>query len=72
MQCDGRDFAEEDVRLQYPMGAIDRPVARRFGDIGKLDWRHVDFTHFSKTRNRSIDRYDFAPDAVLRQLVPGK
>ena len=26
---DGRDFAEEDVRLQFPMGAIDLPVARR-------------------------------------------
>ena len=27
---DGRDFAEEDVRLQIPMGAIDLSVARRF------------------------------------------
>ena len=27
---DGRDFAEEDVRLQFPMGAFDLPVARRF------------------------------------------
>jgi ABC-type sugar transport system substrate-binding protein len=31
---DGRDFAEEDVRLQFPMGAVDLPVARRFPEIG--------------------------------------
>jgi ABC-type sugar transport system substrate-binding protein len=63
-----RDFAEEDVRLQFPMGAVDLPVARRFPEIGKLDWRNVDFTRFSKTRNPEITRYNFTPDAVLSQL----
>ena len=65
---DGRDFAEEDVRLQFPMGAIDLPVARRFPEIGKVDWRKVDFTRFSKTRNPAITRYNFTPDAVLSRL----
>jgi hypothetical protein len=65
---DGRDFAEEDVRLQFPMGAFDLPVARRFPDIGKVDWRRVDFTRFSKTRNPTLARYNFSPDAVLGQL----
>jgi ABC-type sugar transport system substrate-binding protein len=65
---DGRDFAEEDVRLQIPMGAFDLPVARRFPEIGKVDWRRVDFTRFSKTRNPAVTRYTFTPDAVLRQL----
>ena len=45
---DGRDFAEEDVRLQFPMGAIDLLVARRFSEIGKVDWGQVDFTRFSR------------------------
>jgi ABC-type sugar transport system substrate-binding protein len=65
---DGRDFAEEDVRLQFPMGAFDRPVARRFPEIGKVDWRKVDFTRFSKVRNGAVTRYNFSPDAVLSQL----
>jgi ABC-type sugar transport system substrate-binding protein len=67
---DGRDFAEEDVRLQVPMGAIDLAVARRFPEIGKVDWSKVDFTRFSKTRNRAVVRYDFSPEAVLDQLRP--
>jgi ABC-type sugar transport system substrate-binding protein len=65
---DGRDFAEEDARLRFPMGAFDLPVARRFPEIGKVDWNRVDFTRFSKTRNSAITRYNFSPDAVLRQL----
>lgn len=65
---DGRDFAEEDVRLQFPMGAMDLPFARRFPEIGKVDWRNVDFTRFSKTRNPEIKHYNFRPDAVLSQL----
>ena len=65
---DGRDFAEEDVRLQFPMAAIDLPVARRFPEIGNVDWRNVDFTRFSKARNPKITHYNFRPDAVLRQL----
>ena len=66
---DGRDFAEEDVHLQFPMGAIDPPVARRFPEIGKVDWRRVDFTRFSKIRNPAVTRYNFTPDAVLGQLA---
>jgi ABC-type sugar transport system substrate-binding protein len=65
---DGRDFAEEDVRLQFPMGAFDLPVARRFPEIGKVDWHKVDFTRFSKVRNGAVTRYNFSPDAVLGQL----
>jgi ABC-type sugar transport system substrate-binding protein len=65
---DGRDFAEEDVRLQFPMGAIDLPVAQRFAEIGKVDWRKVDFTRFSKVRNPAVTRYNFTPDAVLSRL----
>jgi ABC-type sugar transport system substrate-binding protein len=65
---DGRDFAEEDVRLQFPMGAFDLPVAQRFPEIGKVDWNRVDFTRFSKTRNPAVTRYSFSPDAVLDQL----
>jgi ABC-type sugar transport system substrate-binding protein len=66
---DGRDFAEEDVRLQVPMGPIDLPVARRFPEIGKVDWRKVDFTKFSKTRNPAVKRYEFTTDAVLANLA---
>jgi ABC-type sugar transport system substrate-binding protein len=65
---DGRDFAEEDVRLQFPMGAFDLSVARRFPEIGKVDWRVVDFTRFSKIRNPAVTRYNFTPDAVLSHL----
>ena len=65
---DGRDFAEEDLRLHFPMGAFDLPVARRFPEIGKVDWNRVDFTRFSKTRNPAVTRYNFSPDAVLGQL----
>ncbi len=65
---DGRDFAEEEVRLQFPMGAFDLPVARRFSEIGKVDWRKVDFSRFSKIRNREVMRYNFTPDAVLSRL----
>jgi ABC-type sugar transport system substrate-binding protein len=67
---EGRDFAEEDVRLQVPMSAIDFAVAQRFPEIGKVDWRTVDFTRFSKSRNPALNRYEFAPDAVLDQLKP--
>ena len=48
--------------------AFDLPVPRRFPEIGKVDWRGVDFTRFSKTRNPAVTRYTFTPDAVLRQL----
>jgi ABC-type sugar transport system substrate-binding protein len=65
---DGRDFAEEDVRLEFPMGAFDLPVAQRFPKIGTVDWNKVDFSRFSKTRNPSLARYNFSPDAVLSQL----
>ena len=65
---DGRDFAEEDVRLQFPMGAFDLQVARRFPEVGKVDWRTVDFTRFSKTRNPAVTRYNFSPDAVLSRI----
>jgi ABC-type sugar transport system substrate-binding protein len=65
---DGRDFAEEDVRLQFPMSAIDLLVARRFSEIAKVDWGQVDFTRFSKTRNPAVTRYNFTPDAVLSQI----
>ncbi|MBV8166858.1 MAG: ABC transporter substrate-binding protein [Alphaproteobacteria bacterium] len=65
---DGRDFAEEDVRLQFPMGAFYKPIAQRFPDIGKIDWRRVDFRSFSKSRNPNVQRYAFTPDAVLNQL----
>jgi hypothetical protein len=65
---DGRDFAEEDVRLQFPMAAFTRPIAARFPNIGSIDWRRVDFTKFSKSRNPSIQRYGFTADAVLNQL----
>jgi ABC-type sugar transport system substrate-binding protein len=64
----GRDFAEEHVRLQFPMGAFDLRVARRFSEIGKVDWRRVDFSRFSKIRNPAVTRYNFAPDAVLSEL----
>jgi hypothetical protein len=67
---DGRDFAEEDVRLQFPMGAFDLQVAQRFPEIGKVDWRKVDFTRFSKTRNPAVTRYNFTPDAVLSRFPP--
>jgi hypothetical protein len=50
------------------MGAFDRPVARRFPDIGNIDWRKVDFTGFSKTRNPAVKRYNFSPDAVIAVL----
>src|SRR5215475_15360422 len=66
---DGRDFAEEDVRLQIPMGPIDLSVARRFPGIGNTDWRKVDFTRFSKTRNPELKRYEFTQDALLAQLA---
>jgi ABC-type sugar transport system substrate-binding protein len=66
---DGRDFAEEDVRLQFSMGAFDLPVARRFPEIGTVDWGKVDFTRFSKVRNSAVTRYNFSPDAVLGQLA---
>src|SRR5262252_9569575 len=66
---DGRDFAEEDVRLQVPMGVIDLPIARRFPEIGKIDWRKVDFTKFSKTRNPAVSHYEFTPDAVIAHLA---
>jgi ABC-type sugar transport system substrate-binding protein len=66
---DGRDFAEEDVRLQFPMGVVDLPIARRVPDIGKIDWRQIDFTRFSKTRNPAVTRYNFTPDAVLGPLA---
>ena len=66
---DGRDAAEEDVRLQFPMGAIDLPLARRFPEIGKVDWRHVDFSRFSKTRNSAVTRCDFTPEAALSALA---
>ncbi|HEY6702885.1 MAG TPA: hypothetical protein VI010_02200, partial [Xanthobacteraceae bacterium] len=69
---DGRDFAEEDVRLQFPMGAFDLPVARRFPEIGKVDWRRVEFARFSKTRNPAVTRYNFTPDAVLSRLPPNQ
>jgi ABC-type sugar transport system substrate-binding protein len=65
---DGRDFAEEDVRLQIPMGAIDLPVARRFPNIAGTDWSKVDFTRFSKTRNPELKHYEFTQDALLAQL----
>jgi ABC-type sugar transport system substrate-binding protein len=65
---DGRDFAEEDVRLQIPMGAIDPPVARRFPNIAGTDWSKVDFSRFSKTRNPEVKRYEFTQDALLAQL----
>lgn len=69
---DGRDFAQEGVRLQAPMSAIDLAVARRLPEIGKVDWRKVDFTRFSKTRNPAVKRYEFSPEAVLTQLQPGR
>jgi hypothetical protein len=51
------------------MGAIDLPaVARRFPEISNVDWRNVDFTRFSKTRNPEITHYNFMHDAVLSQL----
>ena len=65
---DGRDFAEEDVRLQFPMTAFTKPIAQRFPNIGKIDWTRVDFTTFSKAHNPSIQRYAFTADAVLNQL----
>ena len=40
-----------------PMG-VDLPIARRFPDIGKIDWRQIDFARFS-----------FTPDAVLGPLA---
>jgi ABC-type sugar transport system substrate-binding protein len=69
---DGRDFAEEDVRLQFPMGAIDLPVAQRLPEAGKIDWRQIDFAQFSKTRNAAITRYNFTPDAVLSRLASNR
>jgi ABC-type sugar transport system substrate-binding protein len=66
---DGRDFAEEDARLQFSMGAFDFTVARRFPEFGKIDWGRIDFTRFCKTRNPGVTRYDFTPDAVLSQLT---
>lgn len=66
---DGRDFAEEDVRLQFPTGAFDFAVARRFPEFGKIDWGRIDFARFCKTRNPAVTRYDFTPDAVLSQLT---
>jgi ABC-type sugar transport system substrate-binding protein len=69
--ADGRDFAEEDVRLTVPMGAIDLPVAKRFPEIGKVDWTKVSFAKFSKSRNPAIKRYAFTTDAVLAQIRSG-
>ena len=70
--ADGRDFAEEDVRLQFPMGAFDLPLAQRFPEIGKVDWRQVDFTRYSKTRHPELKRYDFSPESVLAQVPPSR
>jgi ABC-type sugar transport system substrate-binding protein len=67
---DGRDFAEEDVRQQIPMTAIDRQLARRFPKVDEIDWRKVDFTRFCKSRNPTLDAYKFTLDSVLSQLQP--
>jgi hypothetical protein len=47
-------------------------VARRFPEIGKVDWRRVEFARFSKTRNPAVTRYNFTPDAVLSRLPPNQ
>jgi ABC-type sugar transport system substrate-binding protein len=69
---DGRDFAEEDVRLQVPMSPIDLAIARRFPKVGDIDWGKVNFARFSKTRNPAIVQYKFSLDEVLLQLQPAQ
>jgi hypothetical protein len=34
-----------------------------------MDWRKVDFTKFSKTRNPAVSHYEFTPDAVIAYLA---
>jgi hypothetical protein len=34
-----------------------------------VDWRKIDFTKFSKTRNPAVKRYQFTTDAVLDDLA---
>ncbi|BDQ33842.1 ABC transporter substrate-binding protein [Pseudodesulfovibrio portus] len=65
----GHDFAQPDPTLHSEMRIIDSDTAHRFLPVLDRDnWPSIDFRRLSKTYNPGLEKYDFSPDAVARQL----
>ena len=66
----GHDFADPDPTLRSEMRVIDRETLDTYLPIvDRENWKRIDFRRFSKTYNPDLTKYDFSPDAVVRQLA---
>ncbi|MBG0790560.1 MAG: ABC transporter substrate-binding protein [Desulfovibrionaceae bacterium] len=65
----GHDFADPLPTLHSEMRLLDQDnVDDYLPLLDRANWKRIDFGQFTKTRNPRRTRYDFNPDAVLRQL----
>lgn len=69
----GIDFSEDlGTTIVTPMQAITgRNVDAYVEKIGDQNWRKIDFRQFSKTYNKSLDRYDFSLNTLLENIARG-
>lgn len=63
----GTDFLSE--QIETAMFSIDKSNVDQYLEVfGEQEWHKLDFKKFSKIHNRSLEKYDFSLDTVLKQF----
>ncbi len=64
------DFATETVSMEDAMSAVTLDNIEDFTNtFTRENWHNIDFRYFSKTYNKSLQKYDFSMEAVMKQLT---
>lgn len=65
----GSDFAEISKHLSFPMSAITRENAVTYlSHFREEDWSKINFSHFSRSKNKNRNNYDFNLQTLLEAV----
>ncbi|QJB56448.1 ABC transporter substrate-binding protein [Pseudodesulfovibrio sp. zrk46] len=66
----GKDFSTQGTTQEFHMQLVDRSNLETYLPVlNHTNWKRIDFKQFTRTHNPRLKRYDFSPDAVVRQLA---
>ena len=66
------DFTHEALQFESPMVAVTRTNADNFAPFLTMDSQSLDFSLFSKSKNPSLNLYQFDLHSVAARFAPGK
>lgn len=66
----GKDFADQGATRKSQMRLITKRNLKTYLPVLKrANWDTINFKRFTKTHNPRLTKYDFSPDAVVRELA---